>query len=343
MVETIEKWANQYGTETGCFEFYMLGTRLLVVCREDRAREILALRPFKVTRSPEVQEAVYSVGGKGVFGAEGDQWIQEKKLVSSSLNKIHMQDYVPALRESAIALMQKWRVDAKKRPDSVVTVKRDMSHALADSVAKLFMGHNMDCLNNQKSDVAAMVFQLLKAVFQRFVSPVKYWRIPFIGQELDGFGQYLRRGMTVIDQMIMEFEEERATNSKTQSKTFLSKLYDAMEKEKSKLDHERIVGNIVTAFAAGIDTTSLTLLSALYILATNKEMQAELREHITDFDLEAAKIDDFYSKAPLLKSFLHEVHRYHCSPIIALQPTQDIPFCGTTLPKLARIMIFRRC
>ncbi|CAB9507093.1 P450 4V2 [Seminavis robusta] len=342
MIQTLEKWANQYGTETGCFECDLLGRRMLVVCREDRAREILALRPFKVTRSTDAQEAVDSVGATGVFSAEGDQWRQEKKLVSSTLNKIHMQDYVPTLMDSAIALIKKWEANVKESPDGVVFVKQDLGHAPADTVGKVFLGRDFNFLHHPESDVSELVTQGFKAIERRFFSPIMYWRIPIIGQDLDGFGKYLRSGMAIISQVIMEFEEERATNSKTQSKTFLSKLYDAMEQEKSKLDHERIIGNVITAFAAGVDTTSLTLLAALYILATNKEMQSELRDHVADFDLEAAKLDDYYSKAPLLKSFLHEVHRYHCTPILGFQPTQDIPFCGTTLPKGTRILIFLR-
>ncbi|CAB9512592.1 synthase [Seminavis robusta] len=341
-VQTLEKWADQYGAETGCFEFEVMGTRILVVCREDAAKEILSQRPFNVTRSTNLREAVKSLGATGVFSAEGEQWKQERKLISSTLNKIHMQDYVPTLKDSAIALIQKWEVDAKESPDGVISIKQDLGHAPADTVGKVFVGRDFDFLHNPESDMGGLVNQGFKALSRRVLAPIKFWKIPFIGQDLDGFGKYFRSGMATLSQVIKDYEQERAANPKANSKTFIAKLYDVMEQEKSKLDHERIVGNIVTAFAAGTDTTSLTLLSTLHFLAENKELQAELREHIRDFDLETATLDDYYTKVPVLKSFLHEIHRYYCTPIMGLQPAKDIPFCGTTLPKGSRVLIFLR-
>ncbi|CAB9529472.1 Psoralen synthase (Fragment) [Seminavis robusta] len=339
----MKEWAEKYG-DSGCFEIDMFGKRMVVVCREDRAAEVYAQRPFKVTRTANLRAAVDSVGGTGVFSAEGEQWKQERKLISTTLNRSNMKDYLTILKGTATSLIQKWEVDAKESSASVVTVNQDLTHALADSVAKVFIGHDMGCLRNETSDVASMAFRAFKAMEARMFTPIRYWNIPFIGQDIDGYGKYFRKGMAAVSKIIDAFELDRASAPTThdgtpQSKLFLGKLYDAMEKESSKLSRERVTGNIMTAFAAGTETTSSTLATTLFLLASNVELQSELRDHVKGFDLDEASFHDYYTKLPLLKSFLHEVHRFYTSLIQGLQTAADIPFCGTTLPKGSRVLI----
>jgi len=84
-----------------------MGRRMIVVAREDRVLELFAGRPHKVIRNRHLAAAVNSTGAKGVFAAEGAQWQQERKLIAATMNKLHMQDYVPVLVETAVALVDK--------------------------------------------------------------------------------------------------------------------------------------------------------------------------------------------------------------------------------------------
>ena len=88
--EVLEKWAEEYGGESGCFEVDLIGTRFLVVCNDERAMEVLKHRPYIVQRNPNVSEAANSSGATGVFSAEGEQWKEEKKLIAAVLNRQHI-------------------------------------------------------------------------------------------------------------------------------------------------------------------------------------------------------------------------------------------------------------
>jgi len=80
-------------------------------------------------------------------------------------------------------------------------------------------------------------------------------------------------------------------------------------------------------------------MTTLYVLTQDQPLQQELSDHVTGFDLEKATLQDFYNKVPLLKSFFHEIHRYYSFPMMQLETTEAIPFCGTTLPAHSNLLV----
>jgi cytochrome P450 len=166
-------------------------------------------------------------------------------------------------------------------------------------------------------------------------------------------GFAIDRVRNMMDQVVGDYERDQANisssgngeessdaSSKSPSKkTFLSKLYDVMHSEKTQLSRERVIGNIVTLFMAGTDTTSKTLAFALYLFARDTELQKQLQTEVAGVDLKAATLQDLFEHLPRLKSFLHEVHRMYSVPIIGLQADREVTFCGTKLPKGTNFMV----
>ena len=102
------------------------------------------------------------------------------------------------------------------------------------------------------------------------------------------------------------------------------------------------MGNVFTGLVAGIDTTAMTFIQAMYLLACNQDIQTELREEVKDIHLEDITLQELYTKVPRLKSFFHEVHRCYGVPFLMLQADKDIPFCGSTLSQGTNIMLLSR-
>jgi cytochrome P450 len=90
----MEEWADKYGSETGVYEMDLAGKKYVTVCREDTAMELVKLRPLVVQRAVELREAASSIGGKGIFATEHDQWKIEHKLVRPALNRSNVQEYL---------------------------------------------------------------------------------------------------------------------------------------------------------------------------------------------------------------------------------------------------------
>jgi cytochrome P450 len=355
MATKMEEWADQYGSETGVYEMDLAGQKFVTVCREDTAMELVKLRPFVVQRAPKAREASNSIGATGIFAAEQDQWKMEHKLVRPALNRSNVQEYLAVMSRMADRLVKKWsdQCDESTTSGIVRDIQVDLGNITADSISVVTLDQDFDFLNHPDSREAADVQKIMEGGLARAFSPVAYWRIPVIGQYLDGIGFAIDRVRNMMSQVIRDYERDQANSSSSgngeeskeasstspSKKTFLSKLFDVMHSEKTQLSHERVIGNIVTLFLAGTDTTSKTLAFALYLFARDTELQKQLQTEVAGVDLKTATLQDLFERLPRLKSFLHEVHRMYSLPFIALQADREVTFCGTKLPQGTNFML----
>jgi cytochrome P450 len=358
----MEEWADKYGSETGVYEIDLAGEHFVTVCREDTAMELVKLRPFVLQRPIKARESANSLGATGLFAAEQDQWKMEHKLVRPALNRSNVQEYLAVMSQMVDRLVKKWKDQCGETTTNAATtaagivrdIKVDLGNITADSIAAVTLDQDFDFLNHPDSREAGDVQKIMEGLQLRGLSPVRYWRVPIIGQYLDGLGFAINRVLKMMNQVVHDYERERGSRSRSgdgeestdasggtspKKKTFLSKLYDVMHSEKTQLSRERVIGNIVTLFLAGTDTTSKTLAYALYLLARDTELQKELQAEAADVDLKATTLQDLFVRLPLLKSFLHEVHRMYGVPMIALQADREVTFCGTKLPKGTNFML----
>jgi cytochrome P450 len=341
MTQVLEDWADRYGTELGVFHINLAGVDYVVVCRADLAQQIFRQRPARVYRSAQIREGANSVGARGVFSAEGEPWKQEHKLVAAALNHGHVTDYMPILKDMSRRLTHKWLdiVQETKASSAVVAINNDLGSLTADSITRVMLDQDFDFLHYPDSKMATNVTKMLECGLVRALCPIWYWRIPWIGQYLDGYGWAVRSLWKTIETSVQQHEEGTDVVS---SSTFLHKLVSIAKAEDSTLSRDRVVGNMVTLILAGTDTTYKLLTMALYVLATQPAMQEELRTHVDGFDWESASLEDLYTKLPYLKSFLHEVHRHYGFPFIMLEANADIPFMDTVLERGTNIIVLDR-
>lgn len=336
IMDTMEAWADEYGKEAGCFSFYIGTDRQIAICRPDLALQVLKHRPKKVERNDQIRESANCVGAQGVFTAGGEQWRVEHKLVAAALNNSNVNEYLVSLRKAVNRLITKWD---SLRLEGAVAIGHDLSSLASDSIAMVGMGRDYDFLNHPTSQVAEDVQATMKAVFSRAFSPVRYWRLPFIGQYIDGYGGAIKRTNKLVNTVI---EEHESTGGDASQRTFLQKLYDEMQAEKSHLSRKRVVGNIVTLFLAGSDTTSRSLTTALYLLGEHADWQQELRTETQGVDIDSLSLPELFSTFPRIKSFLHELHRYYGTPLLGVQNQVPIEFNGTTIPARTNMLLLTR-
>lgn len=169
--------------------------------------------------------------------------------------------------------------------------------------------------------------------FGRALSPIWYWRIPVIGQYLDGFG-WPRFRINQLIRRAVQHHHPTAPVGDTAGSLFVRRLYQLMIKANGNLQltEDRVMGNVLTLFIAGIDTTANMLAVCLYILARDTVLQQKIRQHVQNIKIDTVTIDNFYETMPLLKSFLHEIHRMYGNVFLMLELKKDIDFAGVILP-----------
>ena len=333
-----EEWANKYSKEHGCYEMNLMGVRWIVVCNEARIKEVVLKRPFKVTRSPTSSEGFRSVGIYGVATAEGDEWQQHRKVVAPMFNNNRLRDHMQFIRVVSKRLVDKWG-------DKVGSfgINDDLSNFAMDFSALSTLGKDFDTLNHP-NEIAASLKKTFDGTAFRALSPIPYWKIPFVGQYLDGVGFAFDHLAKSIEEIVDSYQKNRKeAGSKLGEVTLVGKVVEESEKD-SELDLETVLGNVLSVFSAATDSTAAALCSVLqYLVEDETGLQQDLAEEIRSnlpADLNDITLDDLsYENTPLLKSLILEANR--CSPAFPISffhTAEDVPFCGTTLPKDTEIM-----
>lgn len=341
LANRLTDWANEYGKEHGAFQVNLAGVNYIVACREDTAMEIMQQRPFKIIRNDNLTATARGVGADGVFSAEGETWKSDRRIVAPVLNKQHVEKYLDSIRTVASRLVGKW-ISLAKDGSSAVVINGDLYSATIDMQALFAFGKDFDSLRWKDSVHAKDVASLLQGTMFRGLMPIHYWEIPIIGQYLDGLGWCRRRIIDYIESVIVEYEQYDDDGNSPQIDTMMGKLLTLAKGESSRLDRQRMAGNLLTVFFAGTDATGSILSSMLWMIATDESgLQDELAKEARDLgDINAAAFQEINSKLPKLKSATYETQRiYSAFPFLMLKAAQQVAFDNTNLPSGTQFLV----
>ena len=111
--------------------------------------------------------------------------------------------------------------------------------------------------------------------------------------------------------------------------------------EPAKFEHRRVVGNLITLFIAGADTTSVTMTWMLYRLAKDMALQRDLAAEVAPLDIDALSMEELLRSLPRLHSFFYECLRMHNpAPAFDFQNAEDVTLAGHTYaPDASRIFL----
>ena len=333
--KTLHGWADKYSKEHGCFSLDLGGTNWVVVCRADRMKEVMDQRPNVIMRSEYQKEAARSIRGGGTFAQEGAEWKKQRAVLASMFNKSHIRDYMKYTKLVAGRLMVKWEGLAAKSGPQGFGVNQDISKYVTDSASLSLLGKDSNTLNKSDTTIEDLS-KAFDSMVVRQLSPIQFWKIPFIGQYLDGVGFTVDRLYRTLTGTIESFRKDGASGEGDGS--LVAKLA-LLSRGGNGWDDEKIIANLMTAFIASTDTTSSVLCSTIQELIEDEtglqdelldELRTKLPANIDDTTMEDLSKDN----VPLLWSFLYEVLRFHApTQFVLFHANEDIPFCGTTMKK----------
>ena len=379
----LETWAEKYGKNTGIFECNLFGQRHVVLCNDETISILESKRPFKVTRFKSLAEVLKSVGADGVFSAEGEYWKKDRRLVAPVMNRKNVKDYMTFIKIVTARLLDKWEhgMMIAENNDNVVNISPDLMSANMDIIFLVLFAKDIDTLRVGDSGMVADLKYILQRAMTRLLSPVAYWNIPIVGQYLDGCAGKMNRIRRSVIEIIAAHEissvgvqigteTETGTGMNTnmsvkiekhRSKSFLTKIIAQSKKKDSTeyLSTDRLMGNLLTIFSAGTETSAVTLTVCLYQIALdNTGLQEELASEshalpilfekeeeekqeedagtdtagIADMDMDM-DIDELSDRLPRLRSLIYEVLRIKGpTPFLGFENTESLEVCGKVQP-----------
>lgn len=339
IVPILEGWAKEYGTN-GIFETKLYGTTFYVICNEKYASEIERRRPYIITRRQKLTKAFDSLGAKGLASAEGENWRKDRRIVAPSLNHKNVMDYIPKIKLVASGLVRKWEAKIEDDPTAAIAIDSDIHRAGFDLISSVLFGKNLNRTTEKYMDMGYVFDKLVWVAMRRTMSPIAYWNIPVFGQYLDGGNFLMKEAKQFCLEKVNDLKNDSEEEQQEKAATFAGKMIELSERD--SISPERFVGNLITMYSAGTDTSATTLKLILYEIAKDVSgIQNELiKENFAMGKLESADLDMFTNSLPRLRSLVYEVLRIKGPvPFTGFESTEPIELDGVELPAQSNFFV----
>ncbi|MEO8857964.1 MAG: cytochrome P450 [Burkholderiaceae bacterium] len=344
--QTVERWCEQYGS---LFRMRLLKTPFLVVADHALIAGALRDRPDGFRRTPRLETTWREMGlAPGVFGANGEAWRRQRRMVMAGFDPSHVRAYFPALSRVTQRLRARWQKAA--RSGHWIDLQSDLMRFTVDAIAGLAFGTEINTLESDEEVIQQHLDQLFPTLSKRMLAPFPYWRhfkLPS-DHRLD---QGVREVNVAVQQFMAQARERMRVDPSLRQHpgNLLEAMIVAAEQPGSGVDDRDVAGNVLTMLLAGEDTTANTLAWMLHLLQGNPDaMQAVARE-VRDVAARAGGGADHVftheqtSQLDFVEACAHETMRLKpVAPLNVMQALKDTRIADVLVPAGAMLWCVMR-
>ncbi len=333
---TVEQWALRYGP---VFRIRLGPTPFLVVADHAAIAGVLRDRPDGFRRPPRLDIIWREMGfSPGVFGANGEAWKRQRRMVMAGFDPAHVRAYVPALSRVTQRLRQRWMHAAQE--DSAIDLQADLMRFTVDAIAGLAFGAEVDTLASDEVVIQHHLDKIFPAVARRMLAPYPYWR--YLKTPAD---RRLDTAVRAVNQAVADFiaqaRQRLASDARRRAlpENLLEAMLMAADAPDSGMDDRDVAGNVLTMLLAGEDTTANTLAWMLHLLQQHPAVLLQVQQEIRRLAAAAGGgPDHVFSHAEidclvLLEACIHETMRLKpVGPLNVVQALRETQVAGVRVP-----------
>ncbi len=275
--QDIEHWADEYGP---LFKVKLARATMLVVADHALFGAIMKDRPNGFRRTPMLGIIGNELGlPQGLFSAEGDDWLRQRRMVMASFAPSHVRAYFPSLVKVTLRLRERWNRAA--RAAQPINLQADLMRFTVDAIAGLAFGKDINTLQAGEDVIQRHLDKVLPAIFKRIFSLVPVWR--YFKRASD---RALEASVAVIKNTIEDFVVQARQRLRDdpplhqQPRNLLEAMIIAADQPDSGLGDRQVVGNVLTMLLAGEDTTANTLAWMIYLLKQNPTALQRVQDEV---------------------------------------------------------------
>jgi cytochrome P450 len=318
----MEQWCDAFGP---VYKLRLAKRRVIVVGDHEVVATALRDRPDgfrRTTRLEEVSTEMGLVGG--VFGASGEAWKRQRRMVMAGFDPAHIKRYFPSLQRVTGRLAMRWQGAAARA--ATIDLQADLMRYTVDAIAGLAFGAEVNTLQSDEDVIQQHLNRIFPAIFRRIFSPLPTWRW-FPSAEDRALARSVTEVRAAVDRFIAEARARLAADpARRQSPpNLLEAMIVAAEEPGSGIDDQQVAGNVVVMLLAGEDTTANTLAWMIWLLWTHPAALAKARDEVRRVcpDPTAATFDDI-ARLEYLEACAHETMRLRpVAPQQALEALRD--------------------
>lgn len=337
----LEQWADTYGP---LYKFRIARKNVVAVSDPNLINEVLRKRPAAYRRLESIAPVLTEMGINGVFSAEGEQWLRQRRTAMQALNTAHLKTFFPTLMKVTERLKKRW--DQAMAEGASIDVQEDLMRYTIDVTSNLAFGYDVNTLEDQGAEIQRHLEKVFPMVNRRINAPFPYWH--FVKLPAD---RALDHALVAIRAALTEcIEQSRKRLAKnpdlaTHPTNFLEAMLAARDVDGAEITEEEIFGNVLTMLIGGEDSTAATMAWMLHFLTDHPDSQRRVQKELDDVLGPSEILRDFRDAERLtyLEAVSFETLRLKSVfPILFLGANTDVELGGVNIPKGTAIFLLTR-
>ncbi|MGB6430423.1 MAG: cytochrome P450 [Candidatus Acidiferrales bacterium] len=258
----LEGWARQYGN---IFRWRTLHFLVIFVNHPDLVEKVLVSgsRNYMKGRGLQANRELF---GNGLLTSEGDSWLRQRRLMQPAFHRERIAAYAGTMIEQGQRLVESWR-DAETRD-----LHADLMRATLEIAATTLFGTSVS-----DSD-AAQISAALGTLIHLNSTPRRLF--PLLRALPTRANRSYTRAVRQLDKVVYAIISRRRAQLAESDIDLLSMLLNARDEDGGRMTDRQLRDESVTLLLAGHETTALALSWALYLLAQNPEVAAQLHAEL---------------------------------------------------------------
>ncbi|CAI9100106.1 OLC1v1037036C1 [Oldenlandia corymbosa var. corymbosa] len=320
----------------------------VVASSPETAKEFLKTHENSYSNRPQSAVVDYITYGSMdfSFAPYGPYWKFMKKVCMSELLGGKTLDLLLPVRRDEIARLMDL-LSRKANASEAIDVGAELIRLTNNIISRIMMSKRCCEDDNEAGDISRTIKEVAEITGKFNVSDF-IWFCKNL--DLQGFkkrSKIVRDGFdAMIEKIIGEHEQERMKNkenNKVEVKDLLDILLDISEDENAqiKLSRENIKAFILDIFAAGTDTSAITIEWALSELINHpKIMKIAMQEIDSVVGNNRLVEESDIANLPYLQAIVKETLRLHpTGPIILRESTEDCEIGGFVIPAKTQLFV----
>ena len=342
MHQQLEAWCDTFGP---IYKLRLGGRPVVVVADHEAVAALLRDRPDGLRRTSRLEDIWVEMGLlPGLFGANGEVWRRQRRMVMASFDPTHVKRYFPALQAVTLRLGGRWAKAAKA--GTAIDLQADLMRFTVDTIAGLAFGSTVNTLESDGDIIQQHLDKLFPAVFRRILAPLPYWRwvtlpadrrlqhsVAAVNEAVSGFIQQARARMAA--------EPERRSHPSN----LLEAMLVAADEPGSGIDDQQVAGNVLTMLLAGEDTTANTLAWMIELLWRHPQALARATAEVRRVCSHDGGAPTMAQMAQLdfVEACAHETMRLKpVAPLLGLQTLREMTIAGVVVPARRVVLTLMR-
>jgi cytochrome P450 len=275
--QQLEHWCEVYGP---VFRLRLGPRKAVVISDHELIAAALRDRPDGFRRTQRLEQISNEMGLLGgVFGANGESWRMQRRMVMASFDPGHVKRYFPTLQRVAGRLLARWQQAARR--GQAIELQADLMRYTVDVIAGLAFGAEVDTLGSDEDVIQQHLNRIFPTLFQRIFAPLPLWR--WWPSSTD---KALVHSVAEVKVAIADFIAQARARLQAEPErraaphNLLEAMLVAADEPGSGMDDTQVAGNVMVMLLAGEDTTANTLAWMIHLLWQHPDALARAREEV---------------------------------------------------------------